>query len=520
MNIENNKVSQNNSSGNKRIAKNSLFMSIRMIIVLVVSLYTTRVVLNVLGVEDFGVYNVVAGFVSMFAFLNNAMSSATQRFFNFELGKNGIEGARRVYCASLMIHFLLALVIVLVTEPIGLWYLHNKMVLPEGRMIAAEWIFHFSVISLFVTIVNAPFSAAVVAHEKMDFYSIMSVLDVFLKLIMVILLPYIKGDRLIFYGFFFLILTTFNTSLYIIFCKKHFEEIRLGVKVPRLLFKEMLSFSGWSVFSSIAYMLREQGVNLVLNSFFGTIINAARGVANQVNGAIQGFISSIVAPSRPQVIQSYSKGNISRTWNLTFSISKITCLFFFLMSLPICMEVDFILKLWLGDAIPEHTQNFVIIMLATNTIGTFVAPISTVMHATGKIKFYQILSSTSNLMSVPLAYLFLLIDDVPEYAYWALFVTCITNLLAGLIPARKYANLSFRTYFKVVLLPCLSVVISTIPIAFIPHLFLEQGFLRLIIEVVLCVCIVTFFSYRFALNNDERNLVRQLMDNLIKKIKK
>ena len=507
-----------NLADNKRIAKNSVFMSIRMVIVLAVSLYTTRVILKVLGAEDYGVYNVVAGFVSMFAFLNNAMSSATQRFFNYELGKNGVDGARRVYCASLIIHFLLALVICVVTEPIGLWYLHNKMVLPVGRMVAAEWIFHFSVISLFVSIINAPFSAAVVAHEKMDFYAIMSVIDVFLKLIMVIILPFIKGDSLIFYGIFFLLLTVLNTSFYYLYCKKRFVEIRFGAKVPGQLFKEMLSFSGWSVFSSLAYMLREQGINLVMNRFFGTLINAARGVANQVNGALQGFIGSIGTPTRPQVIQSYSKGNLSRTWNLTFSISKITCLVFFLMALPICMEVDFILKVWLGDAIPEHTSNFIVIMLATNTIGTLVSPVSTVMHATGKIRFYQILSSASNLMSVPLAYIFLRIDNVPEYAYWALFITCITNWLAGLISAKKYAKLSLVAYSKIVVVPCMIVVLFSIPIASVPHLFLGQGFLRFIIEVITSVCAVASISYFFALNNTERTLISQIISKYMTKI--
>lgn len=505
-----------NSSDNKRIAKNSLFMSIRMVIVLLVTLYTTRVVLKVLGVEDYGVYNVVAGFVSMFAFLNNAMSSATQRFFNFELGHNGVEGARRVYCASLMIHLLLALTICIVAEPVGWWYLHDKMVLPEGRMAAAEWIFHFSVLSLFVQILNAPFSAAVVAHERMDFYSVMSVFDVCLKLIMAIALPFVKGDSLIFYGLFYLVLTVLNTVIYYLYCKRQFEEIRFGAKAPASMFKEMLSFSGWSVFGSVAYMLREQGVNLVLNSFFGTVVNAARGVANQVNGALQGFIGSIVTPSRPQVIQSYSRGNYSRTWNLTFSISKITCLFFFLMSLPICFEADFILKLWLGDAIPEHTRNFIIIMLATNTIGTFVAPVSTVMHATGKIRFYQILSSASNLLSVPLAYCFLRIDDIPEFAYWALLVTCITNVLAGLISAHKYAGLSYRTYFKSVVWPCLCVILLTIPFAFVPHLFISQGIVRLIVELLTCVSVTSVISYYVALNAEERSLVIQLVGNVLK----
>ena len=492
---------------NRRIAKNSVYMSIRMIIVLIISLYTTRVVLNVLGVDDYGVYNVVAGFVSMFAFLNNALSSSTQRFYNFELGRNGVEGARVVYCASLVIHLLLAIVVVIISEAIGIWYINHKMVLPDGRLRAAETVFHFSVLSLFISIITTPFTAAVIAHEKMDFYAIVGVLEACIKLAVALALPFILGDKLIWYGALFVLIAVQSFLLSFIFCKLNFVEMKRGGKVPRSLYNDMLSFSGWSVLGSLAYVLREQGVDLLLNSFFGTIVNAARGVANQVNGALQGFINSLSISTRPQVIQSYAQGNLSRTWSLTFTISKVTCLFFFMMSLPICLEVDCILRLWLGQVIPSHTELFIILMLFSNTFGVLVSPVSTVMHATGKMRYYQTLSSASNLLTLPLAYVFLLMNDVPEYAYIALFITMSTNLLAGLISTHKYAGLKYQDYFRFVLLPCLTVIIISIPIAFIPHLFLHSGFLRLIVEIFLSVIIVSGISYLFALNETEKQLV-------------
>ena len=502
------------SSPNTRLARNSVFMSIRMVIVLIISLYTTRVVLRVLGVEDYGVYNVVAGFVSMFAFLNNALSSATQRYYNFELGKNGINGAQIVYCTSLIIHLLLSILVVSLTEPIGLWYLHHKMVLPGGRMHAAEFIFHSSVLSLFISILTTPFTAAVMAHEKMDFYALLGILDAVLKLIMVFVLPFMPGDKLICYGVFYLLITLSNSSLYFAYCKHKFEEIRLGIKIPRSMVTGMLSFSGWNIFGSIAYVLREQGVNLVLNAFFGTIVNAARGVANQVNGALQGFISSLSTPTRPQVIQSYAHGNLDRAWNLTFSVSKLTCLFFFMVSLPICLEIDFILHIWLGDDIPDHTQLFIVLLLFTNTFGTWVSPISTIMHATGKMKFYQILSSVSNLMTVPLTYIFLMVGSIPEYAYLALFITTVTNLFAGLISARKYAGLKFRIYFKSVLRPSLIAIFFSIPITLLPFVFLNPGPFRFILVLLFSTIVVSTISYSVALNNTERQLLRRLFQSI------
>lgn len=499
------------SSANKRLAKNSLYMSIQMVMVLLVTLYTTRAVLSVLGVEDYGIYNVVAGFVTMFSFLNNSMASAVQRYYNFELGKNGEEGACVVYNAAFRIHVILGVILVLATELIGLWYLNHKMIIPNGRLFAANWIFHFSVISLFFNVIMVPYVAAVMAHEKMSYYASLGVLDAFLKLAIVLVLPFLSNDRLILYGVFFLCITIFNYILYYYYCKTNFKEIHLLSKVPKKMFKDLLSFSGWGVFGSLAYLLREQGINLLLNAFFGTVVNAARGVANQVNGALQGFISSLVTPSRPQVIQSYSQGNLVRTWNITFLVSKVTCLFFFSMALPICIEVKYILNFWLGETVPNHTEMFIIIMLLTNTFGTLVSPVSTVMHATGNIKFYQTISSVSNLMTVPLAFVFLLVEKVPEYVFIALFITMITNLLAGLVSANKYAQLTYRTYVKLVLLPCVIVMLITFPLAIIPVFVLDTGFLRVLSECFWCFGLVLFFSYFVAFRGEERKVISQLV---------
>ena len=507
-------------SNNKRIAKNSIFMSLRMLFVLIVSLYTTRVILNVLGVDDYGIYNIVAGFVTMFAFLNTSMAGATQRYFNYELGKNGIEGANKVYITSLLIHVILAIITIVITLPVGVWYLHNKMVIPEGRMFAAEWIFYFSVLSLFVNMISVPYTAAIMAHEKMNYYALVGVLDTILKLAMVFVLPFIDGDSLIYYGLFYLSINILNAFLYFSYSKIKFEEISFHKSLSEDLFRSMLSYSGWSLFGSLAYMLREQGVNLVLNAFFGTIVNAARGVANQVNSAINGFIANIIIPSRPQVIQSYANGDLQRTWRLTFSVSKLATLFFFMMALPISIEINYILNFWLGESVPEHTSWFIVIMLFTNTFGCLVSPISTVMHATGKMKFYQSLSSASNLLSVPLAYVFLLIGAIPEFVFVALFITMVTNLFAGLISTHKYANLSYWAYFRQVFFPIIVVMLISCPLCVIPYMILEESLIRLLTTGILSVIIVAIVTYNVALDEGEKSLILQFIHRLPKKWKK
>ena len=497
-------------AANRRLARNSLYMTVRMIVVIVVSLYTTRVVLNALGVADYGVYNVVAGFVILFGFLNNSLSTAVQRFYNVELANNGVKGAREVYCASFRIHLLLAIGILIVTEVAGWWYIPNKMVLPQGQLGAALWLFQFSIVSLFFNILYTPYMAAVIAHEKMDFYAVAEIFNNALKLGMAFSLPFLPGSKLIWYGIYNLIVAILVFVIYLWFCKKKFTEIKLGAVVPGKMYKEILAFSGWGATGAMAYTLREQGVNLVLNFFFGTVVNAARGITNQINGALSGFTTNLFVSARPQIIQSYSTGDYDRAWKLTYSLSKVMALLFFILALPVCLNIDYILKIWLGDTIPEYTAVFTIMLMATTFVSAFLSPISTVMHATGKLKFYSILSSASNLLTVPLAYIFLLIWKIPEIVYVALFATMVTNLLAALVSAKKYANLSCIKYTTAVILPSLAVVILAIPIGALPKFFFEENFILFLLETIYAFAVASILMYFVALSKRERHLVNEM----------
>lgn len=511
-----------NSSSNKRIAKNSIFLSIRMVIVLLISLYTTRVILQVLGVIDYGVYNVVCGFVTMFAFLNLSLSNGIQRFFNYEFGKNGEEGANKVYCTSLYIQALFSIVVVIIVEVFGLWYLHNKMVIPNDRMIAAEWIFQLSILTFVLGIMQAPFAAAVTAHEKFDFYAVVSVLDAVLKLGIVYLIKLISVDKLILYGILSTAVALLNIILYFIYCKKSFREIHFRKGIDKELFKKMLGFSGWNLFGSFSNVMEVQGINLVMNFFYGPVVNAARGVANQINGGVQSFVSNIAMPVRPQVTQSYAKGDIQRTMGLTYSISKMSCAIVFILAIPASIEIDYILRLWLGNTIPSHTASFTMLVLLTSVVNNLNAIISNVVHATGIMRDYQFWGSIVRVSSVPVAYLLIFYFDFPEMGLIAVFLMASATHLICLFIAKKIVGFSMTEYFRMVILPILVIFIISVMAIYPVHCLLQEGPMRLIFVCIFSVIIIGILFFYYAFNSSERQLTMQLLNpvlSLFKKIK-
>lgn len=503
------------SSANSRIARNSIYMIIRMVIVLIISLYTTRAVLSALGVEDYGVYNIVCGFVSMFAFLNSSMAGATQRFYNFELGKNGALGIRKVYNVAFYVHLFLGIAVVLLLELIGVWYITNHLVIPLDRYNASIWIFHFSTVSLFLNIINVPYVSVIMSYERMDFYAIIGIVDVVLKLIITLILPFLGGDALIIYGALFLMVSIFDFLAYRVYAKHNIPELNLGFAFSKRYLMEMLSYAGWNLMGSFAYMMREQGIDLLLNSFFGTIVNAARGVANQVNAALQSFTSSIVVPARPQIVQSYAKGDYNRSFHLMYSISKLSCIAFLMMSLPICFLVSPILYMWLGKNIPEHTTSFIIIMLITNTWGALVAPISTVVHATGKMKFYQTMSSFSNLLSVPLAYIFLKLDTIPEYVFIALLITMFTNHMAGLYSLKRLTKFQINDYVHKVIVPLVMTFVFTVLITYVTYISFSNRVVNFIMVFVISEISVILTSFFICFDAAEKNMVKFFCNKLL-----
>jgi len=503
---------EDNSKNNKIIAKNSIYMSIRMVFVLLLTFYTTRVVLQVLGVEDYGVYNVVGGFVSMFAFLNTSMTNGIQRFYNYELGKNGEQGAHRVYVHALLVQLMIVLVIIMITETIGLWYVNSKMVIPTDRLFAAQCVYHCSILGFIFLVFQAPFSAAVMAHEKMGYFSFIGVLDAVLKLLIVLALPYFSGDRLIWYGVLYASINLINLLLYYLYSKIKFPEIYLSSVWDSKMFTSMVTFSGWNIFGSFSNLIKEQGLNLVLNLFFGPIVNAARGVAQQINGGIHGFVANITVPVRPQIIQSYAKGNYDRVMNLTYTVSKLSSCFLYFIALPVMLEVDFILHIWLGDNIPEHTGVFVIIVIIQSVANNLNSAVSGIVHASGKMKRYQLTGCIINLSALPIAYGFLRLGASPEMALVVNMVVTFIMQYAALIVLKSIISYSLAEYGRKVIFPFLLVVFGGFTLPFICHLVMDEGWCRFFVVLLLSVLSVGVITYKTALTPAERALLMSFIN--------
>lgn len=504
----------NNTNANIRIARNTFYMTIRMILVLCLTLFSTRVVLNALGVVEYGVYNVVAGFVSLFSFLGTSMSNAIQRFYNYEYAQKGVTGAKIVFNTSILIQLVLAILLVLILELIGPWYIQNKMVLPESLIVTAKNLFHLSVISFVCVIFQAPFVAAVMAHERMGFFSIVSVLDATLKLSIAFSLPYFVGSSLVIYGLLLLISQLIILTLYIIYTRIRFEEVRFSISYDIILLKSMLSFSGWNIFGTFSGVMKEHGVNIIMNLFFGPVVNAAKGIANQVNNGIQSFVSNIIIPARPHLVQSYSLGKIHRVMNLTYSVSKFSTLVLYMIALPLISEIDYVLKLWLGTNIPEYSASFVKIVVVISFINNLNGSISGVVHASGKMKNYQLFGALVNILAVPVVYMALRIGGTPQLAMVLVAFITLINQIVCMMVLRTIVSYSYKDYILKVILPFILVLIATFWIPIIVKLIIEPSFYRLFIITILCILAVLIATYYCGVTPEERVYLKEFIIKL------
>ncbi|MEE1288394.1 MAG: lipopolysaccharide biosynthesis protein, partial [Bacteroidaceae bacterium] len=396
----------NESSNNKRIAKNTLLLYVRMLFGMLVSLYTSRVILQTLGVEDYGVYNVVGGVITMFTFLNSAMSSATSRYITFEIGKGNMERLKKVFSTALQIHAIIALLIVILGETVGLWFLMNELVIPDGRMDAAMWVYQCSIISCVVTIMSVPYNADIIAHEKMSAFAYISVLEIILKLLIVYLLVVLPFDKLKVYAVLVLMVGLLIRYIYTRYCHKHFEESHYIHRIDKSLLKEMSSFAGWSFWGNLAGILYSQGLNMMLNIFFGPVVNAARGIATQIQHVVTQFVTNFQMALNPQITKTYASGGLDKMHSLMFRSARFSFMLLFFLSLPIMLETNYIFTLWLG-IVPENTVIFARIIIAISLIYTIANPCVIANQATGKVKVYQAVVGGLLLLILPISYIVL-----------------------------------------------------------------------------------------------------------------
>lgn len=502
---------------NSVIARNSIFLAIRMFFVLVVSLFTTRFLLKSLGVIDYGVYNAVCGFVSLFAFLNTSMTNGIQRFYNYSLGREADFFISDVFYTSIIIQLLISVVLIILTETIGLWYINHRMVIPPERLEVAKWVFQFSILSFLFVIFQAPFSALIMAYEHMDYYALVSVVDATLKLIISLLLSFSACDRLLLYGALILGDSIICFFLYFSYSRYKFPAIRLPrYKKDRTLFSSMLSFSGWNLFGSFSGVMKDQGINLVLNYFIGPAINAAKGVASQVNGALQGLVANLTIAVRPQVIQSYAAGDISRTMRLTYSVSKISCCALYFVSWPIILEIDYILDLWL-EIVPSHTSSFVVLVLLISFVNCLNSAISGVIHASGKMMAYQVVSSIISILCIPSACIALKMGAQPESAFVWTFVFTTLSHIAGLLILKSIIDYSVWDYIMKILFPFLLLFVFTFSIPLIPHYLMPEGLFRLIIVIVVSVASIAPAFYFISLDKEEKQMMYSFVKSFLKR---
>ena len=422
-----------NLSNNKCIAKNTLMLYIRMLLSMVVSLYTSRVVLDVLGVEDYGIYGVVGGVVAMFSFLNASMAGATSRFLTFEMGRGDEQRLKDTFSSALIIHIGIALVVFILAETVGLWFLCNKLVIPAERMEAAHWVYQLSIIGMAVNVTQVPYNASIIAHEKMDVYAYIELLHVFLKLGIVYMLTIGHYDKLILYASLVLTVNILIAGIYRFYCVKNYEESRFRYFLNMEVLKPMFGFSIWEILGHFGFSFRTQGTNIVLNMFFGVAINSAVGIATTVQNTLVLFTNNVLVAIKPQIIKRYASGQIQEMMSLIYTSIKTNLLIILIISIPTLYCINDILSVWLKE-VPEYTSQFCAIMLSCNIITAFSQIIYTGIQATGDLKKTSVVRNVLYISTPIIAYLLFIIGDLsPIYAFIVIFIAQILQALFDLI---------------------------------------------------------------------------------------
>jgi O-antigen/teichoic acid export membrane protein len=508
------------SENNKRIAKNTIFLYFRMLLTIGVGLYTSRVVLNTLGIEDFGIYNVVGGVVAMFGFINRSMSGATSRFLTFELGKQDNEKLKKTFSAALTIHFIIAGIIFVLGETVGLWFMENKLVIAPERINIARWVYQLSLASTMISITQVPYNATIIAHERMNVYAYVEILNSVLSLGIVYLLLTGNFDKLLLYAVLMLCVTIAITSIYKIYCVRNFSESKYKFHWNKKIIKPILSFSGWNFISNFSFTMKTQGVNMLLNLFFGVALNAAYGIANQFQHALMGFATNFFTAARPQMVKYYAEGQIIKMHILVIYVSKFSFLLMLFITVPFIIESHFVLSVWL-KIIPAHTVDFVKFNLLYSLIWALMVPFIYAIQATGDVKINSILTGGVYLLVLPLTYILFRLN----YTYPSIpFIINLLLIVVVFLINIRILSLQIKEYsfFNILMEIAFKGIITFIVVYFlanycVKHLF-DEGWLRFILVVATNVFTVFTCGYFVFLRQNERKAIRDFITNKIKDI--
>ena len=503
-------------ANNKRIAKNTMFLYFRMMLIMGVTLYTSRIVLKTLGIEDFGIYNVVGGIVTMFTFLNGSLGAATSRYITFELGKKNYIRLNLVFNVAFLIHLLIGVLVILLAETIGLWFFYEKMTIPENRMFAAFWVYQISILTCFFTLTQVPYNATIIAHENMKIYAWVGIVEVLCKLLVVYLLIISPFDKLVFYAALLCLIQVSIICFYRIYCSRNYKESSLKFYKDKGMYKEMFGYAGSDLIGNISVLAQGQGLNLLLNIFFGPVVNAARGVAYQVQGAVTQFSGNFMTAVRPQIIKSYAEGDVKGMMKLVVNSSCFSYYLMWLISFPIMLEADYILKLWLGKY-PDHTVNFLNLVLVLCLIQTLKTPRTTVFHATGHLKLVNIVVGSILCAAFPLAYLFLKLGMAPEAVFWAANITMFISEFASVIILKRYIRYSVPSYLlhvhgRCLLVSCISAVVPF----FLYDKFMESSFIRLLLTCITTTLFIVVTVLAIGMDKEMKNKMFVLVKSKFK----
>lgn len=499
-------MSDSSANNNARIAKNTIFLYFRMILLMAVSLYTSRVVLSTLGIEDYGIYNVVGGFIGMLAFLNGAMCSSTQRFITVELGRGTEESLKRVFSTCVITHGMIAALVFVIAETAGLWFVMEKMVIPEIRMAAAMVVYQCSIITSIIQIMSYPYNADIVAHEKMSAFAYISIYEAFANLGIVFLIRIGNFDRLALYAVALLLVKVSVIMVYRIYCKRNFVEASMKKVFDPTLIKQIFAFTGWNLGGGMAGTLMGQGVNVLLNLFFGPAVNAARGLAVQVQSAVHMFANNFQMAMNPQIMKTYASGEINAMHLLVFRSAKFTFMLLLCIMLPLAVEINTVLSIWLKE-VPAYTNIFVCLMLVICMIDSVSNPFMTAAAATGKVKIYQSVVGGILISIVPIAYIVLKLGGNPYSVFFVHIVIGLIAYIARLLIVKDLIKLSIRKYFVNVIIPCALVLLPSALFAILIKQLMPDGILYTFINITIIVVVTAIISFLLGLSKHERDFI-------------
>lgn len=506
------------SNDNKRIAKNTVMLYIRMMALMVVSILTAGVALRVLGEVDYGINNVVGGIVLAFGWISSMISSAMGRYFAVEMGRGDDKKLNQYFCLSILGFTLISIIVVILGETVGLWFLYNKMTIPSERMAAAHWVYQMSILSFVFKLMSTPYTAIIVNRERMNMYAWISILEVLLRLGYLYLLIIVPMDKLIFCAIFSALSMFIVSAIYVVYARIKFKECKYSFFWDKAMFTEMASYSGWSIFGAFANVARNQGINILLNMFFNPVVNAARGIAFHINGALDQFVTNFSMAARPQIIKNYGAGEKERMMNLVFRTSLLCYYLMWLMSLPVILETPFILEVWLKN-VPEGTVLFTRLVLITSLIETISFPIMAAISATGKIKYYQLVTGGLLILNLPVAYLYLKMGFPPEVTMYIAIAIAVLSQVSRIVFMKHLHQMSIRDYVLKVLVRMSLVTAISFVLPFIVWQMMSEGWGRLLTVTALSTIAILFSAFAIGIDSSDRKVLVDALKNKVKSIK-